>query len=188
MNSQWVEPIKLVETMMNKKNSDENTDDVEFVSKTQLKNEAKALQKFGESLVNLPLEKLEKLPLTDNTITAIKGFHKQSGNIAKRRHLAYIGKCLRHDDVEAAQQLLHEESFQPRRTVQDNNASTINKLIEDLLENGDQKIQVLLTSHPQLERQKIRQLIRNIKSAKTNEKIKITTHKLKMYLESNNIV
>lgn len=173
---------------MNKNISDENTDDVEFVSKTQLKNEAKALQTFGKTLVDLPLEKLELLSLTENTINAIKDFHKQSGNIAKRRHLAYIGKCLRHDDVETAQKMLSEENFQQRRAVQEKTIDPLAELINDLLENSDEKIQALLATNPQLDRQNLRQLIRNIKNAKTESKINTTTQKLKTFLQVNKIV
>ncbi|MGX5173538.1 ribosome biogenesis factor YjgA [Aliikangiella sp. IMCC44653] len=154
-----------------------------IVSKTQKKNEAKALQNFGKRLIELSESKLELLPLSDNTIAAVKDFHKQSGNIAKRRHLAYIGKCLRNEDTSQVLNILEGENFDNLRhksKVEDDSPKT--DQVTELLEGGDGAIEALLQNNPQLDRQTLRQFARNWKNAKTQPKKDAAKSKLQAYL------
>lgn len=161
-------------------------DSEEYVSKTQLKNEAKALLAFAKELLQLPVAKLETLPIGSNTMRALQDYEKQSGNIAKKRHLAYIGKCLRNDEVDEIKLALQEENFHQFRQQQDS-SSGLADLVNSLIENGDSAIEDLLRQHQQLDRQNLRQLIRNCKNAKTPQKLTNSTNKLKTYLQSYQI-
>ena len=166
----------------------DTAEEVEIISKTRLKNEARALQEFGKILVELTPAKLKKLPLTENTRNAVNDFFKQSGNIALKRHLSYIGKCLRQDDIEALKAALAEDHFNQRREQQDASEPSPRELLLDaLLEQGDSKIQEILQKHPSLDRQKFRQLLRNVISAKTDVKKKAATGKLKAFIHDNNL-
>jgi len=160
----------------------------EFVSKTQLKNEAKALQAFGKELLALPDAKLKRLPISANTLTALADFHKQSGNIARKRHLAYIGKCLRNDDAEAIKTALTQDSFEQMREQQESvKTSPQDELVNALVEQGDAKIQALLQVHPAIDRQNLRQLVRNVKNAKNDVKRAAASHKLKTFVNDFNL-
>lgn len=159
----------------------------EFVSKTQLKKDAKALQDFGKKLVQLSANQVEQLPLEEVTKNAINDFHKQQGNIAKKRHLAFIGKCLRKDDAEAAMNFLEEDSFANLRKMADEEKDQSPDIIETLTNGGESEIQALIESNPQVERQTIRQLIRNVKSAKSEAKKVSAKNKLKQFLASYQI-
>ncbi len=167
------------------KENEEVKDDV--VSKTQIKNDAKAKRNFAKELIVLSESKLNALPLLDSTKAAINDYHKQSGNIARKRHLAYIGKCLRNDDAEAAKIMLVEENFsQFRDSVQPNKKKEeLSGLIEALVERGDDKIQQLVEDNPALDRQLLRQLVRNVKNAKTATKKSAATNKLMTYFKAN---
>lgn len=166
-------------------NSDHLNDEENFVSKTQLKNEAKALQAFGKQLTELPATKLELLPLSDTTIFAIKDFHKQSGNIAKKRHLAFIGKCLRGEDCDAVKSVLEQDDFGNQRKQKQQTSN--DELVDELLKEGDVKVHQLLQEHLQLDRQKLRQLIRNISKAEEGPKKESAKKKLNQYLVDNQV-
>ncbi len=165
----------------------ENLDEA-IVSKTQLKKDAKALQDFGYQLTELPEAKLIQLPLSDTTLNAIRDFHKHTSNIAKKRHLAYIGKCLRSDDAETAKEFLQEDKFeQLRKFTEPKKASDSASSLEKLLALGETGIQKIIEQNPGVDRQPLRQLLRNISKAKTPEKKLTAQNKLKAFIKDNQI-
>lgn len=164
-------------------------------SKTQLKNEARALVDFARTLVDLPAAKVSQLPLNGVTLAAIKDFHKQSGNIARKRHIAYIGKCLRSDQVEEAKKMLQGDFYAQLRanageknTDKEKVESAKNERIQNLLQNGDVEIQLVVEQHPQVSRQTLRQLVRNFQNAKTQQKQQQSRAKLEAFLLENEIL
>ncbi|TQV75388.1 DUF615 domain-containing protein [Aliikangiella marina] len=165
---------------MNENNKTDDSQDDDFISKTQLKNEAKALQTFGKELTELSLTKLESLPLSETTIFAIRDYHKQSGNIAKKRHLAFIGKCLRSEDADAVKLILEQDDFNNLRKQK--SIASNDELIEELLAQGDKKIQELLQKNSTLDRQKLRQLVRNLGKSPEGKKRSSAKQKLNQYL------
>ncbi len=70
----------------------------EYKSRTQKKNEDRALQRLGEQLVALPLGQLETMELPEELLTAIELAHKIKSRIARRRQIQYIGALMRHID------------------------------------------------------------------------------------------
>ncbi len=77
----------------------------EYKSRTQKKNEDRALQRLGEQLVALPFGQLEAMELPDELLTAIELAHKIRSRSARRRQIQYIGALMRHIDpqpIEAA--------------------------------------------------------------------------------------
>ena len=74
-------------------------------SRTQKKNEDRALQRLGEQLIALPPGQLEAIELPDELLTAIELAHKMKSHGARRRQIQYIGALMRHIDhqpIEAA--------------------------------------------------------------------------------------
>ncbi len=74
--------------------------DTDYKSRTQKKNEAKALQRLGEQLLALPLSQLETMEVPDELIKAIKSARKIKSHGARRRQIQYIGAIMRHIDPE----------------------------------------------------------------------------------------
>jgi ribosome-associated protein len=77
----------------------------DYKSRTQKKNEDRALQSLGEQLVALPIGRLETMELPDELLTAIELAHKIRSHSARRRQIQYIGAIMRHIDpqpIEAA--------------------------------------------------------------------------------------
>ncbi len=128
-------------------------------SKSKRKNEMLNLQKLGETLLRLPATQLEKVPLPSILSQALAEAKRITANEAKRRHLQYIGKIMRDIDVEpikAALQILqraHQQTTQQFHEVE--------AWRETLITKGDAAINELLVEHPHIDRQQLRQLIRN---------------------------
>jgi len=77
----------------------------DYKSRTQKKNEDRALQRLGEQLVSLPVSQLETMDLPDELLTAIELVHNIKSRSARRRQIQYIGALMRHIDpqpIEAA--------------------------------------------------------------------------------------
>lgn len=70
----------------------------EPISKTKLKAEADAQQELGIRLSELPKDKLLKLDLPDDVLTAILDTKKITANGAIRRHRQYLGRLMREID------------------------------------------------------------------------------------------
>lgn len=88
----------------------------EFISKSQKKREAKALQDLGVTLVSLSETTLNTLPLPEPLYKAILDAKQISSFGAKKRQALWIGKLLRAADSEAILQaynhILQENSAQ----------------------------------------------------------------------------
>ena len=70
-------------------------------SKSQVKRELHALQELGERLTTLKPDLLAKMPLTDALRRALAEAPKHTANAARKRHIQFIGKLMREQDVEA---------------------------------------------------------------------------------------
>ncbi len=73
----------------------------EFVSKSQQKREAKALQELGVDLIALAEAELLKLPLSEHLHKAIMDAKRIKSHGAKKRQELLVGKLLRSADSEA---------------------------------------------------------------------------------------
>ena len=80
--------------------------DTDYKSRTQRKNEDRALQRLGEQLVALPLGQLEAMGLPDELLTAIEFARKIKSRGARRRQIQYIGTLMRHIDPKPIQTAL----------------------------------------------------------------------------------
>jgi ribosome-associated protein len=80
--------------------------DTEYKSRTQKKNEDRALQRLGEELVALPFGRLKTMDLPDELLTAIELAHKIKSRGARRRQIQYIGALMRHIDPQPIENAL----------------------------------------------------------------------------------
>jgi len=72
--------------------------DTDYKSRTQKKNEDRALQRLGEQLVALSFAHLETMELPEELLTAIEFARKIKSHGARRRQIQYIGALMRHID------------------------------------------------------------------------------------------
>lgn len=138
-------------------------------SKTQRKKDAHAQQDLGKELTALPESTLAELPLSDPLRAAISEFkripHKRG---AVKRQLQYIGRLIRDCDTELIRQqldALHAPSPTPSTTP-----DLVQQYCDAILQSGDAGIQQVLEAETTIDRQQVRQLLRNYERANDDKK------------------
>jgi ribosome-associated protein len=159
--------------------ADEWEDD--YPSKSQLKRDSEALQDLGEELVNLKPSELEKVPMDEDLADAIELAHKLKGKReAWRRHLQYIGRLMRSRDTTEIEQAL--DVIRSRHVAGNARMHKLELLRERLIEQGDEAINELLGKYHELDRQKLRQLVRQAKKERNDNKPPVAFRELFQYL------
>lgn len=135
---------------------DQNDD---YVSRADTKREITIYQELGKRLISLSKGQLEKLDLDELLFdNVLKAKTIKINTEAHRRQLQFIGKIMRNEDIDALQIALKNVLNQNHNESAKTNVA--DKTRNQLLAEGDIAIQSLLEQHPQLERQKLRQLVR----------------------------
>lgn len=146
--------------MDHEKNSVEDTP-----SRSQQRREALAVLELAQQLVELPATRLERIDLPDEVREEIIATRRISAHGARKRQLAYLAKLMRrHDDDEfaAARAALGEDRARQRRDAAA--LHRIEALRLKLIEGGDAALSELITAHPDIERQPLRNLIRQARN------------------------
>lgn len=76
-----------------------DADDLEEVSKSQLKREADAVRDLGSRLSELSSSELSTIPLPDAILAAIQELNRIKAHSAKKRQLGFLAKHMRQIDV-----------------------------------------------------------------------------------------
>lgn len=167
----------------NGENPDEISTEPQPKSKSELKREMTALQKMGEELVNLPAAKLEKIPMDELLEDAVMLARRLKNREGKRRQLQYIGKIMRNIDSEAIQQKLDSFHYQSQTFRQTQHK--LEQWRDRLLSEGDTAISDLLNTYPELNRQHLRQLIRQANKEASQSKPPAASRKIFKYLRES---
>jgi ribosome-associated protein len=135
--------------------------DDDFKSRTQAKNEDRALQKLGEQLVGLSYTQLEKIDMPVELREAIGLARQTTAHAARNRQIKYIGGLLRRMELSPIRDVL--ENIR----LGDHDKAMAFKRIEtwrDALTRGDSSlIEEILACCPDAERQRLTRLVRNAK-------------------------
>ena len=91
--------------------------DVEPPSKSELKRQSRELQDLGQELVELPPSELDALDLPEELHAAVVAARGITAHGARVRQRLYIGKLLRHTDVEPIRQALARRAEFDRQRV-----------------------------------------------------------------------
>ncbi|MBC7004979.1 ribosome-associated protein [Photobacterium sp. BZF1] len=145
----------------------EPEEEIIWVSKSEMKRDMEALQKLGEELVNLKPNALAKVPLDEEMLEAVKDaqrFNKE----ARRRQLQRIGKLMRQVEVEPIQAALDKINNKHNQATAE--LKKLEQKREKLIENGDSMINAILVDHPDADRQRLRQLVRQANKEKAQNK------------------
>jgi ribosome-associated protein len=154
----------------------------EQLSKTQIKVQMVAMQKLGESLVHLGQSSLSKIPmdpeLLDAVMLARKILRKKEGN---RRQLQLIGKIMRNIDIVPIEQALNNIKSAHKKL---NDAFHGTEMLRDaILKEGDSKIESTIVDYPLLDRQKMRQYVRQANKQLAENKPPKASRELFQYLK-----
>ncbi|MDP1520078.1 ribosome biogenesis factor YjgA [Porticoccus litoralis] len=152
-------------------------------SKTAIKREMTELQKLGEELVNLPAAKLEKISLPEDLEEAVMLARRLKNREGKRRQLQYIGKLMRVIDSDSIRESL--ESFHQDSVAFRQQFHKLEIWRDRLLNEGDSALEELMREKPGMDRQHLRQLIRQAQKQASQNKPPAAARKLFKYLREN---
>jgi ribosome-associated protein len=128
------------------------------VSRTTIKNEMTALQKMGETLVEMPQSQLDKISLPGELMEAIMVARQLKSREAKRRQLQLVGKLMRHVEVAPIQAAIKNiAAIKKQVTAQFHQTE---EWRERLIKDGDTAIELFLAQFQEADRQQLRQLVR----------------------------
>lgn len=136
-------------------------------SKSQRKRDMVALQKLGESLIDLAPEQLERLNLHEDLVEAIRFFHTLKDKEARRRQQQFIGTVMRKIDPEPLRQALDELD---QLRFQQAEAFHQIEIWRDSLVDGDGAVLTELVERFDLDPQQLRQLARLAAAEKASGK------------------
>ena len=146
---------------------DEDQEEIIWVSKSEIKRDAEDLKQLGEKLVNLTKTNLTKVPLDDSLLDAIE-LAQRLQKEARRRQLQYIGKLLRGIDADPIREAL--DKIENKHNQQQAMLHKLERLRDELVENGDSTLTDLLNDYPSADRQQLRNLIRAAQKEKAQNK------------------
>ena len=127
-------------------------------SRTQLKNEDRALQMLGQELMDLSSEQLQNIDISDEILEAVRFARKITRHGARRRQIQRIRALLRDVDVEFIQNALKTiKHGDYRQTLA---FKKLEKWRDELKEGNQALIEEILRICPDAERQRLTQLAR----------------------------
>ena len=142
----------------------------ELKSKTEIKREMHKLQDFAQRIIEMSKHQRSRLPLSDDLKDAMVVADKIANkHEALRRHIRHVAKILLETDLEpinhAIDVMANKHQQETAKFVH------LEKLRDDLVDNGNEVIEAALAEYPAMERQKLRQLVRHAAKEKKAEKL-----------------
>jgi len=140
-----------------------NQDDVsptdERPSKSQLKREMQSLQQLGEQIIAMSDAQRGRFPLSDDLLKAVEETQRIKAREARRRHMQYVGKLMRGEDLDGIQAVFDEIENETLR--RDHAFHRLEAWRDQLIAEGDAAVEAFVDEFPEVDRQALRQLIRN---------------------------
>lgn len=164
-----------------KKESAEKIETAEKKSKTRLKKEMLELQKLGERLSELSDSQIDQIQIPEKLKEALSFLKTIHSHGARKRHLQYIGVLMREADTAPIQQAL--SNLQAGRRIDLASFLEAETLRDRLLEEDAFALSEILTRFPSMDRQHLRQLIRNAKKESLQNKPPRSARALFQYLK-----
>ena len=168
-------------TQISPPNSEDQDNNPDSVSKTQIKKNLLEIKALGKRLLELKPEILNTLPLSDRLHDALNEGRRIKSNNARKRHLGFIGKLMQQQDLEAITTVLNrlDSHHQEHTDFFHQLESWRNRLLED----GDpQALSEFLSLYPHADVQYMRQMIRNAQKERKADKPPASSRKLFRYL------
>ncbi|EWH10655.1 hypothetical protein DS2_07478 [Catenovulum agarivorans DS-2] len=159
-------------------------EEIIYISKSELKRDAIMHLELGEKLINLSPANLEKIPmdaeLSEAVHLAVKIRNKHG---AFKRQVNYVGKLLRSRELEPINIAIAKVENQ--HLIANQYFHKLENLRDQVIEQGDDAINQLLAEYPDLERPKLRQLVRQAKKEASLNKPPKSARQIFQYLKEN---
>jgi ribosome-associated protein len=144
--------------------------DEELKSKSEVKREMIQLQIFGQSLIDLSKHQRSKIPFTEEIKDALILADKiKNKHEALRRHVRHLARMLSEADLEPIKHAL--DVMANKHQQETAKFIKLEKMRDDVIDQGNDFIEALLSEHESMERQKLRQLVRQASKEKNAEKL-----------------
>lgn len=142
----------------------------ELKSKTEIKKEMHQLQYFAQSLVEMSKHQRSLIPLSEELKYAMVVADKiKNKHEALRRHIRHIAKILLETDLEPIHQALDVMANKHQQSTA--KFVRLENIRDELIEQGNDAVEALLAEFEQMERQKLKQLVRHAAKEKKAEKL-----------------
>ena len=163
---------------------DEEDDQEEIISRSQIKREAHEFQDLGRQIYELPKKKRNTLPLEPLLYEAFEEADRIKSGDALRRHFQHVGKLIREMNPDELKREL--ASLKRAAHLKGSRHDLLEQAIKELLSEGRLASEPFLEKYPQSDRQLLNQLIRNTSKAESKReegaKEPPAMKKLKQYL------
>ncbi|RZZ82768.1 DUF615 domain-containing protein [Pseudoxanthomonas winnipegensis] len=139
-------------------------------SRTQQRQDALEVRALAEQLVALPAARLAQLPMSEELADHVRDTQKVTSHIAHKRQLQYLAKQMRKEDdatLEAIRDALDAGGDAARRET--GLMHQAESWRERLLDDPDALTQ-LVDAFPDADRQRLRQLVRNVAEERKKNK------------------
>ena len=107
-------------------------------SKSQLKREMHALQALGETLIAMKPAERARFPLSDDMLRAIEETSRIRSHEGRRRHMQYVGKLIRKEDLAAIQGVF--DAIEQEKEQRDHAFHRLEKWRDRLVDEGDDAV------------------------------------------------
>lgn len=137
---------------------DIDEEEIIYVSKSEMKREAQRMHDLGRKLAELNPSRWPELPISDTLRQALTENTKLKSHEAKRRHLNYVAKIIWREDIEAIHAALDlfDPSSESYGRIQKQQELWRERLVQQ-----PQALQEFIELYPEVDRQQLRNLIRN---------------------------
>ena len=133
-------------------------EEIEYVSKSEMKREAQRMVDLGKALTELNPNRWAKLPISDLLKHALEENVRLRSHEAKRRHLNYIGKLIWKEDIEAIKEGM--DLIDPSSQIYGRNIKQ-QEMWRERLVNDPEGLNAFIEQFPNVDRQQLRNLTRN---------------------------
>lgn len=140
-------------------------------SRSQQRRDALEVLDLAHELMELSPGKLAAVPMPDDLRDLVHDCRRITAHIARKRQTQFLAKAMRKEDedvLDAIRRAFDHSREEARRSTAQ--LHHLEQLRERLLEEGDEALAKLLEEHPDADRQKLRQLIRNAKAEREKNK------------------
>jgi ribosome-associated protein len=156
---------------MTMRGRDEESGEFLGPSRSQKRRDALDVLELAKALVELTPAQLSRVPVPEATLPHIEDARRITSNIAHKRQLAFLAKQMRKlddEELQAMRDALDEKSDASRAE-----AAALHRVEAwraRLVDGGDEALSELLDMHPDADRQRLRQLVRNAQDEKKRGK------------------
>lgn len=137
---------------------DDEDDQPQGPSKSQIKRDKLALQALAERMASMPRSELERLNLSEATWVALDETPRIKDLRARKRHWKRIANLLEREDMAAAYALMEGAEERERAATAHHHA--LERWRERLIAEGDAAVNAFIAECPQVDRQQLRALVR----------------------------